>query len=574
MDSFYQGLCSQGVRLSESLYFRLFYGEITGLTEEDLEHLRSRDLDQLLQWALNLPFFENSEKSYPGPVVFRNQSRLSKDSQEVEVVLHVVILSGTELQVEIRENGVETRRKATLREIAERLYRVLSLILKIADPKVFDAANGLYHTWVFLLEQAFTFQKQRQSRQALSLALSVLRQILDLPLPLLIQGFPQVETLLQNLGREYAALQVLPMRTAARVHDSEGSAAPLKGLRVLDLTRLYPGPMAGWLLAAMGAEVTKIEFEEMPDYMAHFPPFVGGVSAGYGAVNQFKTIRRLSIQKEQDRTQFWKLAAQTDLLLESFRPGVLESLAIHPRQAWQRGLKLSYISITGYGQTGPKRQKAGHDLNYLAESGLASQWQDSDGNPVLPNVQIADTAAGAYGGALGALAAVIGSRRHQQTYHVDVSISDLLLPLGFLQAAQRKAGDQSVHPNQHLLSGAVACYGIYTCGDGRHLALAALEPKFWTRFCEWAGKPQWKARHLDNDQSTLKAEITSFFLAEPMAYWVEKAKDMDICISPVCRQEEVERDPHFQARGMFTGLQTIAPFQSPLVFNGRRGSEI
>ena len=330
---------------------------------------------------------------------------------------------------------------------------------------------------------------------------------------------------------------------------------PLAGIRVLDLSRLLPGPLAAKMLADMGAEVLKIEDPNALDEVRHYPPFVADSrqSAYYLALNAGKKSLTLDLRNDNDRTHFLALVQTADVVLESFRPGVLAKLGLDYAALKPLNPRLVMVSLTGYGQQSPYKTQAGHDLNYMALSGLLSLNRQADGKPVVPNVQIADVAGGAYMAVSACLAALLHREKTGQGDWVDVAMSDGLLPLLSLAMAEYRASGVVPQNGQTALSGALPNYNVYECADGKWVALGALEPKFWARFCQAVARPQWLNCIIPHRAETRQttAEVAVLFATQPRAYWLAMAAQHDMCLSAVNDLSEVCAEPHFIERGMF-----------------------
>ncbi|MGB0523716.1 MAG: CoA transferase [Flammeovirgaceae bacterium] len=327
---------------------------------------------------------------------------------------------------------------------------------------------------------------------------------------------------------------------------------PLVGIRILDFSRLLPGPLATMMLADMGAEVIKIEHPDFPDYVRNYPPFIKGVSANYLALNRSKRSLSLDYQSESGKETFFQLIRTADLVVEQFRPGVMDEWGIGYEIAKTINPRISYVSLTGYGQTGHLAQKAGHDLNYMAYSGVLGLIKDQNGKPVIPGVQLADIAAGSYMTVSACTSALLARAQTGKGQHVDVAMLDGLLPLITLPFAQYQASGKVHHNDELPLSGALANYNVYECSDGKWLALGALEPKFWKNFCQFLGKPDWAAL-VSFDQASSKAlqqEVSQVFKQKKQADWLLEAEKFDVCLSPIALLNELEGNLHLQARNM------------------------
>ena len=330
---------------------------------------------------------------------------------------------------------------------------------------------------------------------------------------------------------------------------------PLRGVRILDLSRLYPGPLGTMLMADMGAEVVKVEDVNSPDYMRAFPPYVGGESAGYLAVNRSKRSLAVDLRSEKGRKIFFGLVGRSDIVVESYRPGVLDEMGLGYEEAVRVKPDVIYVSVTGYGQDGPYASLAGHDINYIGYAGVLSSTGGKGGGPVIPGSQVADVAGGAYMTVIACLSALWARRTTGRGQKVDVAMLDGTLPLMTLQVAHETAARRGPAAGEGLLTGGLACYGVYECADGGHVALGALEAKFWGRFCEAAGRREWIGRQYETGAGgeALKNEVAALFRTRPRDEWVEIGRDFDNCLTPVLGVAELQSDPHLRARKMILG---------------------
>lgn len=357
--------------------------------------------------------------------------------------------------------------------------------------------------------------------------------------------------------------------------DRKPTTGPLLGLRILDLTRLLPGPLGTMLMADMGAEVIKIENPNAPDYVRAFPPYVNGESANYMAYNRSKRSVLLNYQTPEGRDQFLDVVKTADVVVEQFRPGHLDRLGIGYAAARAVNRRIIYVSVTGYGQTGPYAHLAGHDLNYIALAGVLNLTGNSpDGVPTVPGVQLADIAGGSYMSVVATLSALYARERTGEGQHVDVSMTDAVMPLLSVAYAGH-AGGQTSERGTMPLSGGLPNYGVYRCCDGHYVALGTLEPKFWQKFCTLIGKPDWVDFLLPTSPSPLadvKAQIQTVFLQKNRTEWTRFGLEHDILITPVNTLDDLETDPHLTARQMIvTQNHPVAgPFRSvgvPLKFS-------
>lgn len=327
---------------------------------------------------------------------------------------------------------------------------------------------------------------------------------------------------------------------------------PLQGVRILDMTRLYPGPLAAMFLAQLGAEVVKVERPDRGDPMRQYPPFVAGVSAGYTATNRHKRALALDWTAPAGRDVLGALIAKADVVLEGYRPGVLAKAGIDHTWMQQQRADIVLVSLTGYGQTGPYAHQAGHDINYIGYSGLLAQQTAG----VLPSVQLADVAGGAYGTVIAVLSALQARQRHGTGAHLDLAMLDATLPLATLQLAHHRGTEDGV-PVQGLLTGQLACYRTYHTADSKLVALGALEPKFWQTFCQVLKQPSWVGRQFasGDDQKALIHEVSQTLGCHAHDHLLALFKDHDACLSPVNDLDDVLADPQLRHRHMIKSAE-------------------
>ncbi len=348
------------------------------------------------------------------------------------------------------------------------------------------------------------------------------------------------------------------------------SRPPLAGVRVLDLTRLLPGPVATLHLADLGADVVKIEDKGAGDYARTMGDGPDGVSVFYRCVNRNKRGLALDLKQTAGRDLFLRLAQDADVIVESFRPGVTDKLGIgyDAVRAFKPGIV--YCAITGYGQTGPLAQAAGHDLNYIGLSGVLEQIGVDGNQPAIPNLQIADLLGGAMSAVMGVLAALFDAQRSGQGRFVDVAMSEAalahnLFPLFGLQGkgvVPARGGD--------MLSGGDAGYGVYATADGRYMAVAALEEKFWSLFCDTLGYPEWKSRHgaRGAEARQMRGDLESLFASRAQAHWSAMFSTVDCCVTPVLSVAEALAHPQFVARGVSVNAHGVTQYAPPVKLSG------
>jgi crotonobetainyl-CoA:carnitine CoA-transferase CaiB-like acyl-CoA transferase len=318
------------------------------------------------------------------------------------------------------------------------------------------------------------------------------------------------------------------------------TSGALAGLTVLDLSRLLPGPYLGRVLADLGADVIKVEAPGgHGDWVRWLPPLAGDQGASFAALNYGKRSVVLDLKKPEGAAVLRALCRRADVLVESFRPGVLDRLGVGYDALAAENPRLVFCSISGYGQEGPLAATPGHDLGYLARSGVLSLFGPAASAPQVPGVQLADIAGGALSAAVGILAALRERDRTGKGRHLDVSMTRSLGAFLALELPRRAAGEVDAR-GEGLLTGGVPCYRVYATADGRHMVLAALEPKFWTSFCERAG-----CRHLV-DQALARGEVggavvrelTALFASRTQAEWIAVFAGSETCCEPVLTPEE------------------------------------
>jgi crotonobetainyl-CoA:carnitine CoA-transferase CaiB-like acyl-CoA transferase len=327
---------------------------------------------------------------------------------------------------------------------------------------------------------------------------------------------------------------------------------PLAGIRVLDLTRLLPGPFLGMALTDLGADVVKVEDPRLGDYMRPMPPSKGGLSGRFLAVNRDKRSLALDLKAPAGRDAFLRLAARADVVLESFRPGVMERLGVGWKALSAANPRLVLASISGYGQDGPYRERAGHDLNYIGLAGLLAMGGPRGGAPQMPGVPVADFAGGGLWGAIAVLGALVGRERSGQGAWVDIAMTEGALALVASDLGDLDAG---AHPTRgaQALNGGLACYGVYATKDGRYLSVGALEPKFWVAFNEAIGrKPDMSELVLPPEgQERVRAEVQAILSTKTRAEWETIFAAADACCEPVLELDELASHPQHRARGVF-----------------------
>jgi crotonobetainyl-CoA:carnitine CoA-transferase CaiB-like acyl-CoA transferase len=341
---------------------------------------------------------------------------------------------------------------------------------------------------------------------------------------------------------------------------------PLHGMLVLDLCRLLPGDFATWVLADLGADVIKVEDTGGGDYMRWTPPMAGHSSAMYWAINRGKRALKLDLKQEAGRDVLLRLVDRADALVEGFRPGVMDRLGLGYEVLSKRNPSLVYAAITGYGQDGPLALRAGHDLLYNSLAGLQGITGTGDGELAVPGFQVADMAGGGLGGALAVVAALLTRERDpgRRGSFCDVSMFDGVSAIVSPHVASALAGGEAAEPGRMPLNGGYACYRAYRAGDGRWMALAALEPKFWRAFCDLVDRPDLVDRGLESSEDAFAA-VGEVIASRTRAEWVELLRDHDVMLEPVNTLVEAAEDPQARARGLWIDAGGDIPQPAPAV---------
>ncbi|WP_236171691.1 CaiB/BaiF CoA transferase family protein [Pseudomonas pseudonitroreducens] len=329
---------------------------------------------------------------------------------------------------------------------------------------------------------------------------------------------------------------------------------PLASLKILDFSTLLPGPFASLLLADMGAQVLRVESPTRMDLVRVLPPHVDGTSASHAYLNRNKRCIALDLKQAEAVEVVKQLVQEYDIVLEQFRPGVMDKLGVGYEALKAINPKLIYVSITGYGQTGPFRDRAGHDINYLALAGVASYTGRRESGPLPLGVQLADIGGGSLHGVMGLLAAVIHRQQTGEGQQVDVSMTDCAFSLhGMAGAGYLAAGVEPQMEGLALNGGSF--YDYYRTRDGRWFSVGSLEPQFMQQFCAAIGRPELAARGLSpkpEDQQALKREIAIEFEKHDFHEWQERFAALDACVEPMLSMAEAVEHPQLRERGVVT----------------------
>ncbi|MBR9981374.1 MAG: CoA transferase [Desulfatitalea sp.] len=321
----------------------------------------------------------------------------------------------------------------------------------------------------------------------------------------------------------------------------------LEGVTVLDLSRLLPGPYCSMILADHGATVIAIEDKRQYAADGLFLP----------TVQRNKRHMTLDLKSDEGREIFMRMAGMADVVIEGFRPGVVARLGVDYDSVRQIKPDIIYCAITGYGQTGPCRDRVGHDVNYLGRAGVLDLMGDPDRPPSIPGIQIADIAGGGMNGAIGILLALFARQRTGQGQYIDISMTDGMLAMLPVAHFWRTLSGQSPRRCDHLLAHRYACYNTYETADGRHIAVGALENRFWRQLCAEMGLPQFT--DLQFDEARRNEIIDAFrhaFRQRPLDHWTATLEPQELCVSAVSTMEEALAAPLFREREMVVDIPT------------------
>lgn len=335
-------------------------------------------------------------------------------------------------------------------------------------------------------------------------------------------------------------------------------AQPLAGIRILDLTRLLPGPWATWILSAMGAEVIRLEPPGLGDYSRFVGAPIGDVSAMFHVINRGKRSVAIDLKRTAGQEAALRLVAQSDLVIEQFRPGVMARLGMDYGSLRAVREDIILCSLTGYGQTGPLASAAGHDLNYQALSGLLWLGGEEGTLPPVPAIPFGDMY-GAQAVVTNVVAALFQRERGGGGQHLDVSMAGSMATAGApMLAGQTAAGASAPGRGGDVLSGGVAQYAVYGTACGGFLAVAALEPKFFALFADRVGHPEWKQEPPlpGPHQPALKQAIADLLRSKTRDEWVVLLEGYDCCVSPVLEPGEAAAHPHWSAQGLAMAVST------------------
>jgi crotonobetainyl-CoA:carnitine CoA-transferase CaiB-like acyl-CoA transferase len=321
---------------------------------------------------------------------------------------------------------------------------------------------------------------------------------------------------------------------------------------MLDLSRLLPGPYGSLLLADLGMEVLKIEDLIMGDYIRKMGPIRKEDSAFFLAVNRNKKSMTLNLKVKEGKTIFFKLIDTYDIILESFRPGVMDRLGLGYEELKKRNPRVILCSLSGYGQNGPYRERSGHDINYIGIGGVLELIGDKNGAPVIPGIQVADLGAGGMMAAIAILAAVVHRQKTGEGQYLDISMLDGVISWLSIHAGKYLMDGELPERGNMLLTGRYACYHVYQTKDGRYMSLGALEPKFWENFCEAVEHKDLIDKQFAEEEVQLYVteETQKVFKTRTQKEWVEFFNGVDACCEPILTLKEVSQHPQVLHRQM------------------------
>ena len=325
---------------------------------------------------------------------------------------------------------------------------------------------------------------------------------------------------------------------------------PLEGIRVLDFSTLLPGPLATLILAEAGAQVIKIERPERGDEMRSYTPEFGADSVNFALLNRGKESVEVDLKSPGAGEVLRPLIERADVLVEQFRPGVMERLGLGYGELYEVNPRLIYCSITGYGKEGPRAGVAAHDLNYVAEAGLLGLTTGSDGAPAIPQALLADIGGGAYPAVMNILLGLLQRERTGEGAHLDVSMSDNIFTFLYWALGNGMVAGDWPEPGAELVTGGSPRYNIYRTADGRYVAAAPLEERFWQNFCDLLELED-KLRDDSKDPEATFAAVAERIALHPASHWQERFEGHDVCCSVVRSVREAMEDEHFNSRGLF-----------------------
>jgi crotonobetainyl-CoA:carnitine CoA-transferase CaiB-like acyl-CoA transferase len=351
-------------------------------------------------------------------------------------------------------------------------------------------------------------------------------------------------------------------------NDHPNRSLPLRGIKVLDLSRLLPGGFCSMMLGDFGAEMIKVEEPGRGDYVRWAPPFMDGQSAYFLSINRNKKSIVLDLKNPKGRDVFLRLARTADVVMESFRPGVVDRLGIGYQSIAEVNPRIIYCSISAFGQSGPFRNREGHDLNCLAIAGLLSITGIKGGPPIIPGVQLSDYAGGMMA-LVAILLALIERQKSGRGQYCDISMLDAITSWMGMPIIKYLADGLLPGPQGSIFNGALACYNVYKTKDDRYVVLGAMEEKFWVSFCNLVDRKDLIPLQWENEtiQEKMKEELSLLFREKTRDEWLKLLDGQETCFSPVLNIEETLNFHHLRERGMFQGIEgekKVSPVGFPM----------
>lgn len=335
------------------------------------------------------------------------------------------------------------------------------------------------------------------------------------------------------------------------------AASALAGIKILDLTRLLPGAFCTQMLGDLGAEIIKVEHPHGGDYNRAFLPLNRKESGSFLLLNRNKKSITLDLKSDEGKAILRKLASTADVLLEGFRPGVMQRLGLSFDSLSKENPRLIYCAISGYGQDGPNRLKPGHDINYMAEAGALQLFGRAGEGPIVPGLSIADVGGGSLMASTAILAALLARGATGRGQFVDVSMHDGAIAWLALHAADMLFAGIEPKGGERPFIGQAPCYNVYVCADGKYVALGLIEAHFWERFCDAVSLPQYKTMQWPEgaQRDEQKRRLDELFLTRSRNEWVSMLAETDIPFGPVLSIEEALSEPHALHRKMLLSTQ-------------------
>ncbi|QGT99347.1 Alpha-methylacyl-CoA racemase [Candidatus Syntrophocurvum alkaliphilum] len=344
---------------------------------------------------------------------------------------------------------------------------------------------------------------------------------------------------------------------------------PLSGIRVLDLSQYLPGPFCSQILADFGAEIIKVEPPKRGELGRQVPPLIESESARFYTVNRNKKSITLDLKKEEGKSTFKKLLLTTDVVLDQFRPGVMEKMGLGYEVQKEINERIIYCAITGYGLDGPLRDTAGHDLNFVSLSGITESTGTHKGIPAMSGVQIADIAGGTLYAVIAILLALLNRDKTGKGQLCDIAMLDCSISLLTYTLGEWSGMAKLPERGNEVLTGGYAFFNIYETKDEKFISLAAVEDKFWAKFCEMIDRKDYISDQWNKEkQNEIKEDIKNIFLEKTRDEWVEYFSNSDICFTPVLNLEEMSTHPQVVARNMIEKITNFKNSGKDLVLTG------